>query len=101
MEDNSKSIFLTEWEELIPVIIRQTDYSEEDVRKYLIEYNGDHISVIKKYMGVEKKVEKPITSINQEIYKQIRTQLDTSMKEYNALQEKKLEEEFMIKPTTE
>jgi hypothetical protein len=101
MEDNSKSIFLTEWEELIPVIIRQTDYSEEDVRKYLIEYNGDHISVIKKYMGVEKKVEKPIKSINQEIYKQIRTQLDTSMKEYNALQEKKLEEEFMIKTTTE
>ena len=71
------------------------------VRKYLIEYNGDHISVIKKYMGVEKKVEKPIKSINQEIYKQIRTQLDTSMKEYNALQEKKLEEEFMIKTTTE
>ena len=52
-------------------------------------------------MGVEKKIEKPIKSLNQEIYKQIRTQLDTSMKEYNALQEKKLEEEFMTKSTTE
>jgi hypothetical protein len=39
--------------------------------------------VIKDYMGIpEKKEENKVKSVNQEIYRQLRTKLDSSMKEY-------------------
>jgi len=38
--------------------------------------------VLKDYMGIPEKKEVKAKSLNQEIYKQIRTKLDSSMKEY-------------------
>ena len=38
--------------------------------------------VLKDYMGIPEKKETKIKSVNQEIFKQIRLKLDTSMKEY-------------------
>jgi len=64
-------------------IMSQTNYSEEDARNKLIEYNYDFMRVLKNYMGIpEKKEINTIKSINQEIYKQIRSNLDKTMKEY-------------------
>jgi hypothetical protein len=70
-------------QELIQIILRQTDYTEEIAKEKLIENNGDHILVIKKYMGLDDKKQEPVKSLNQEIYKQLRYKLDSSMREYN------------------
>lgn len=70
-------------ETYIKQIMSQTNYSEEVARNKLIEFNNDFMRVLKNYMGIpEKKTNNTIKSINQEIYKQIRGNLDKTMKEY-------------------
>lgn len=69
--------------ELVEKVMKQTTYSTEEALNKLIEFNYDIINVIKDYMGI--KISKPsenVKSINQEIYKQIRYTLDSSMKTY-------------------
>jgi hypothetical protein len=73
----------TQLEEKIQIILRQTNYNEEQARKKMIEFNGDHIAIIKSFLGISEKKEQPIKTINQEIYRQIRFKLDLSMREYN------------------
>ncbi len=67
----------------LDIILRQTNYSKEEAREKLVEYNNDYIAVIKAYLGVKQEVSKPdITSVNQEIYKQLRFKLDSAMRDY-------------------
>jgi len=66
----------------VDIIMRQTTYTRDISIECLIQLNGDHIEVIKEYMGIKSK-QSSIKSVNQEIYKQIRYRLDSSMKEYN------------------
>lgn len=67
----------------IDIILRQTNYSQEEAREKLFEYNNDYIAVIKSYLGVTKDAAKPeIKSVNQEIYKQMRFKLDSAMRDY-------------------
>jgi len=61
--------------EKIQIISRQTDLTEPEIIERLKEYNNDHILVIKSYFGITNVTEKNITSINQEIYKQLRYKL--------------------------
>ena len=76
-------IALDSFSNKIAIILRQTNYSEEEAREKLIEYNNDYIAVIKAYLGVEKGASKPeIKSVNQEIYKQMRFKLDSAMRDY-------------------
>jgi len=64
-------------------IMSQTTYNEQEAREKLREFNGDFMKVLKNYMGIpDKKENKQIKSVNQEIYKQIRYSLDQTMKEY-------------------
>jgi len=64
-------------------VISQTNYTEEEALEKLKLFNCDYLRVIKDYMGIPEKKESPkVKSVNQEIYKQIRTRLDKSMKEY-------------------
>jgi hypothetical protein len=70
-------------ETYVKQIMSQTNYSEEVARNKLNEYNNDYMKVLKEYMGIpEKKTVSTIKSVNQEIYKQIRCNLDQTMKEY-------------------
>jgi NAD-specific glutamate dehydrogenase len=71
-------------DEYIHIIMLQTNYSQEEALTKLNHHNGNHINVIKEYMGIpiEQKTKK-IKSINQEIYSQIRKELDSSMRAYN------------------
>jgi hypothetical protein len=87
MEDN-KNIDTNDANDKIDIILRQTDYTEIEAREKLILYNYDHIKVIKSFFGIQEKKEKSITSVNQEIYKQIRFKLDATMREYNKFKEK-------------
>ena len=68
--------------------MRQTDYDFETAKQKLEECNYDYLIVIKKYIGVAEKNEPQVSSVNQEIYKQIRHKLDASMREYNKRKEK-------------
>lgn len=72
-----------EIEKKIKVIMTQTDYTFEIAKETLEKKSYDEIAVIKGYFGIAEKKEPKITSLNQEIYKQIRHKLDGAMKEYN------------------
>jgi Glu-tRNA(Gln) amidotransferase subunit E-like FAD-binding protein len=71
-------------EEKIQMILRQTNYTEEEARNKLEEYNDEPILVIKDFLGIPLKESqtRPVRSINQEIYKQLRYKLDHSMRDY-------------------
>jgi hypothetical protein len=77
--------FGNEIDDLVKKVLAQTDYTEEKALVKLQECNYDLMRVLKDYMGIpEKKTDTKIKSINQEIYKQIRYSLDSSMREYRA-----------------
>jgi hypothetical protein len=77
-----------EIQEKVEMILRQTDYTEEEAKNKLKEFNYDHIQVVKSYLGIPEKKENPIKNVNQEIYKQIRYKLDSTMREYNLRKER-------------
>ncbi len=78
-----ENISIDEIEGKTQKILRQTDYTEDQAREKLIEFNGNEMSVIRDYFGIsEKKTQEKITSINQAIYKQLRGHLDGAMKDY-------------------
>jgi hypothetical protein len=72
----------------IQMILRQTDYSKEQAHLKLIECNHDPLLVIKQFLGITEKKASPIVSVNQEIYRQLRNKLDSSMREYQSRTEK-------------
>jgi hypothetical protein len=77
--------------ENIDIVLRQTNYTKEVAIQKLEEHNNNTINVIKEYMGVKPAEKKaPVKSLNQEIYRQIRIKLDTSMDEYRAKQDGKI-----------
>lgn len=45
--------------------------SKDEIIQKLKECNNDHILVIKSYFGIKHTPHKEVTSINQEIYKQL------------------------------
>jgi hypothetical protein len=85
---SSKNFEPDELSQMIQMIQRQTNYTEEMAREKLIEFNYKPIDVIKNYMGLDEKKENPIKSINQEMYRQMRKQLDIS--EFRQKQHEKL-----------
>lgn len=70
-------------EELCQLILRQTDYTKDQAREKLTEFNYDALKVIRDYLGVaEKKAPQKTRSINQQIYAQLRHKLDGDMQNY-------------------
>ena len=80
--------------EMCGIVSRQTDYTIDQIKDKLIEYNYEYMDVIKEYMGVTKTKPYKISSLNQEIYKQIRLKLDAATKEFNDKQYEKILEEL-------
>ena len=83
MSDAISFVENSQIEQDVQKIIRQTDYTEEVAREKLKEFNYDFMSVIRNYLGIAEKKAPEIKSVNQEIYKQLRTRLDHNMREYN------------------
>jgi hypothetical protein len=70
-------------EQHVQKVITQTNYTADEAREKLKLFNCDYMKVIKDYMGIPEQNKSPkFTSVNQEIYRQIRQKLDTSMREY-------------------
>ena len=76
------------------IVHRQTDYTIDQIRDKLIEYDYKHIDIIKDYMGITVKKTYKIDSIQQEIYKQMRLKLDAATKDFNDEQYDKLKKEM-------
>ena len=66
----------------LQIVLSQTNYTEEEANEKLKLFNYDYMKVIREYMGIPDKKIKKVKSVNQEIFRQIRTTLDSSMKEY-------------------
>ena len=81
-------------QEKINIILRQTNFTEQEAREKLTENNGDHIKTIKKYLGIEEKKAPEVKSVNQEIYRQLRHKMDNSVRDYNNKQKEKLADEI-------
>jgi len=58
---------------LCDIVHRQTDYTISQIMDKLIEYDYNHIDIIKDYMGVVVTKPYKIESIQQEIYKSEKT----------------------------
>jgi len=82
MADNICLVETYKIDDKIQKILRQTDYSEETAREKLKQQNFDEIAVIRSYLGITEKKPKQIKSVNQEIYKQLRSKLDSNMRNY-------------------
>ena len=88
MSNNISLVETDQIDEKIQKIMRQTDYSENVAREKLKEYNFDEIATIKAYLGITEKKALPIKSVNQEIYRQLRSILNSNMKDYQSRVEK-------------
>uniref|UniRef100_A0A6C0KGN8 Uncharacterized protein n=1 Tax=viral metagenome TaxID=1070528 RepID=A0A6C0KGN8_9ZZZZ len=69
--------------QIIELIIRQTDYTKEEVIERLKKNNNNYLLVIKEYMTDDKVIEhhEEKKSVNQNIYSNIRNFLDDNIKE--------------------
>lgn len=86
------------FEEMALMVTRQTNLSLEEAKDKLKENNYDYMSVIKNEMGIEKKKDNDFGTINQKIYKEIRTLMDDSCKSYRDKQEyEKKKQEYIEK----
>lgn len=61
--------------ENIAIIVRQTDLTEDEAKNRLEQHNGDYIKVLEEFFGIKKKQSNTLT-VNQQIYKEIRTVMD-------------------------
>jgi hypothetical protein len=67
----------------VQIILRQTNYTTEQAKEKLQQFNFNEEEVIRDYFGVAKKTTtEKITSLNQTIYKQLRGYLDGAMNNY-------------------
>lgn len=79
-------------DEHIDIIMRQTNYSREECIEKLKTNNMNDI--IKEYLGITNPLSTRKKSLQQEIYYQIRNQMDSSIKEFNIKQNDKLKKEI-------
>ena len=65
----------------VGLIVRQTDYTEEEAFKHFTTMGYDEFAVIRKYLNIPDKQKTAVKSINQEIYKQLRHKLESNTEE--------------------
>ncbi len=86
--------------EMINIITRQTDYDEDTALEKLKDNNYDPISVIRNFMGPKKEVSNNISenkTLNQRVYHEMRTMLDTANATYRAKKEREEELENQMR----
>ena len=64
-------------DEKIKIVLRQTNYTEEEAKEKLAIFYFDEIKCIKDYLGIsdKPKVFEKKTSVNQQIYKELRNKM--------------------------
>ena len=65
--------------EVINLVMRQTDYTEEQTKEKLKQWNNNYINVIKEYLNPnfnKKEIKKSTKTLNQQMMGEIRTFMD-------------------------
>jgi len=65
--------------EVINLVMRQTDYTEEQTKEKLKQWNNNYINVIKEYLNPEfnkKEIKKTTKTLNQQMMGEIRSFMD-------------------------
>lgn len=88
MENNISFLDTEIIDKKIQIILGQTDYTKEYAMEKLKDHCFNEISVIRSYFGVIDKQPQQIKSVNQEIFRQLRYKLDSSMRDYRNRVEK-------------
>lgn len=86
--DNISLVETDEIDNKIQMVMRQTDYNSDEALNKLKLFQFDELKVIKDYFGITEKKSSKINSVNQAIYKQIRSHLDSAMTNYRERVEK-------------
>ena len=64
-----------ELDQKIQFIVNQTSYTYETAKGMMEMFDGDYIKIIKMFHGINDKPEEKNTTINQEIFRQIRNKM--------------------------
>ena len=84
------------------VVMRQTDYNEQQSLDKIKEFNGDVAAIIREYMGISKNVEvSPPKSTNQFIMSEIRNMMDDASARYRYKKELEERRQIMIERAME
>jgi hypothetical protein len=75
-------------EELVQVVCRQTDLSTDEARERLEKEKYNYMKVLNDYFGIKEVVTQPKSTVNQQIYSEIRNLMDTGAKKYRMDQER-------------
>ena len=67
----------------IDLILRQTDYTREIVLEKLAKHENDTMKVIREFMGITTKPMEKKISVNQQVFKEIRSMMDDASKTYH------------------
>lgn len=85
-------------EQIINVVLNQTNMDRETAKQMLEENDFNSIKVIRQHFGIKEKQEKKedIVNVNQQVYKEIRNLMDTASKQYRIKKElEQRREDFM------
>ena len=63
-------------EMLRDLVMRQTDYTEEQAMDKIKEHKGDVVVILREYMGPAAVIEERKLTVNQTIYKEMRGMMD-------------------------
>ena len=63
-------------EELVEIVLRQTTLSRDEVIERLSKNENNYLNVIEEFMGINKNKQKNNITVNQQIYKEIRSVMD-------------------------
>jgi hypothetical protein len=63
-------------EEAVDIVLRQTTLSRDEVIERLSKNENNYLKVIEEFMGINKNKQKNNITVNQQIYKEIRTVMD-------------------------
>jgi hypothetical protein len=84
------------------VVMRQTDYNEQQSLDKIKEFNGDVAAIIREYMGISKNVEvSPPKSTNQFIMSEIRNMMDDASARYRYKKDLEERRQIMIERAME
>lgn len=75
-------------DEMVKMVMRQTELTYDDAKEKLIQQKFNYLQVIKNELGIiHKKENNTVKNINQETYSQIRKYMDVASSNFRRIQE--------------
>ena len=88
MNQEKDKINLKILDEMVKMVMRQTELTYDDAKEKLIQQKFNYLQVIKNELGIiHKKENNTVKNINQETYSQIRKYMDVASSNFRRIQE--------------